>query len=146
MDKSCPLLSEDVHPVSTNPQGINSTPNVGEHIKTFTGIRIFLCAGTGSSETAGSGRRQLMCYSMRRTPLPRLVSLSGQSSHQERRWSIFSMAPLPQPKRVIYEQSSATFSLIKSWGILAQHGLVMLSHTTERSCHKPLHSLEFEHT
>lgn len=81
-----------------------------------------------------------------RTPLPRLVSLSVQRSCQERRWFLFSMASLPQPKWVTHEQNSANFSLMKSWGTLAWHGLVILSHTAERSCHKPLHSLEFEHT
>lgn len=35
---------------------------------------------------------------------------------------------------------------MKSWGTFAQHGLATLSHATERSCHKPLHSLGFEHT
>lgn len=33
MDKSCPLSSDDICPVSINPQGINSTPNVVEYIK-----------------------------------------------------------------------------------------------------------------
>lgn len=33
MDKHCPLSSENAHPVSTNPQSINSTFNVEEHMK-----------------------------------------------------------------------------------------------------------------
>lgn len=70
------------------------------NIKIFTRIRTFLCAGTGSSETTGSGRRQLMCYSMGRTCLPRLVNLSSQRGCQERRWPVFSTAPVPQPKWV----------------------------------------------